>query len=54
MVKIGLRGISGKVCAIPTGILSVLFLCHGLNNTFPFGFLRTKKRTKALYAQYTR
>ena len=50
----GLRDISGKARAFPTGILSAFFWSSGLNNKFPFDFLRAKMRMKDLYAQYTR
>ena len=46
----GLRDISGKAHAFPTGIRSAFFWGCGLNK-FPFGFLRAKMRMKDLYAQ---
>ena len=42
----GLRDLSGKASTFPTEVLYVFFWGYGLKNTFPFGFLRTKREQK--------
>ena len=43
----GLRDLSGKASTFPTEVPYVFFWGYGLNNIFPFGFLRTKREQKA-------
>ena len=42
----GLKDLSGKASTFPTEVLYVFFWGYGLNNTFPFGFLRRKREQK--------
>lgn len=48
-----LRDLPGKAPAFPTAVFSGFFWGHWLNNSFPFGFLRTKKEMKYLCPQST-